>query len=78
MGPLPILSSADVSAKPAEYPAAEANIHVNIYHQCDGLILLIWGRGTGMGLGLPLNDILLGYAGNIGEALKGLLIVLLR
>lgn len=50
ISPLPIFSFTDTPGKSAECPAAEAGLPMlTLYHQCKGLILLIWGRRTGTG-----------------------------
>ena len=66
-----IVSLTDVPAKSAECPAAEASLYMStLYCQCNGLILVIWERRTGTGLGLPSQDIWWGCAGSLGEVLE--------
>lgn len=54
-----------------ECPAAEASLHIlTLYHQCNGPVLLMWGRRTGTGLGLPSHNILWDCTGSLGETVK--------
>lgn len=51
--------------------AAEESLHILIlYHQCNGPVVLMWGRRTGTGLRPPSHSILWGCAGSLGEALS--------
>lgn len=72
-----ILSLADVPAKLAGYPAAEANLYVLIlYDQCNGPILLVWGEEQRQ---VPSYHPRHGGAMQtaLGKHLKGLLLFLL-
>ena len=51
-------------------PASEASLHMlTFYHQHNGSILLMWGRKTGTGLGLP-SMTCGGLCSSLGEALE--------
>lgn len=71
-GPLSVHCLTDAPAKLAGCLAAEASLYMfTIHHQCNGSILLIWGRRTGTGPQLPPHDIWWCYAKALGEHLKG-------